>query len=32
MEYIVLMSKVMSNGNGWIKFLINEFVLGLKKL
>ncbi len=30
-EYTALMSKVMSNGNGWIKFPINEPAPGLKK-
>lgn len=30
-KYIVLMSKVVFNGNGYIKFFINEFVQGLKK-
>ena len=30
-EYSALMSKVVSNGNGWIKFPINEPADGLKK-
>ncbi|MCS6992081.1 MAG: 4-hydroxyphenylpyruvate dioxygenase [Chitinophagales bacterium] len=30
-EYSALMSKVMSNGNGWIKFPINEPARGKKK-
>jgi 4-hydroxyphenylpyruvate dioxygenase len=30
-EYTALMSKVVSNGNGYIKFPINEPALGLKK-
>ena len=30
-EYSALMSKVMSNGNGWVKFPINEPAVGKKK-
>jgi 4-hydroxyphenylpyruvate dioxygenase len=30
-EYSALMSKVMSNGNGWVKFPINEPAIGKKK-
>ena len=30
-EYSALMSKVMSNGNGQVKFLINESLKGAKR-